>query len=114
MTERREINVPMDEVEFEFIMHNEDISPYDQFEKEDAEKVVKEFNNGNPYAWFCAECRASYRNFSASEYLGGCSYESREDFLSEDGYWEDMKSMAYNQLLDDMQVAFETLQGLTV
>jgi len=38
----------------------------------------------------------------AEDYLGGCTYESEEDF-KKDGYYADMKQNAYNSLIKQLK-----------
>jgi len=38
----------------------------------------------------------------ASDYLGCCSYRSKEDFMEPDGYYDDMKVEAYNSLCKEL------------
>jgi hypothetical protein len=60
------------------------------FEDQDIEDIRRKIDNGT-YLWFVARVEA-YRHgvLLASDYLGGCLYESFEDFLQEGGYYEDM------------------------
>jgi hypothetical protein len=87
------------EVEFEFIRLDEFESPDGNFaygDDEEDEKAVQrvfdQLNAGNEYAWFCAEVKAKWNGFEASDCLGCCSYKSKEDFMN--CSYEDMKSQA--------------------
>ena len=59
-------------------------------EDQDIEDIRRKIDNGT-YLWFVARVEA-YRHgvLLASDYLGGCLYESFEDFTQEGGYYEDM------------------------
>ena len=68
----------------------EDTPPRDCFEGHDIEDICRKIENGT-YVWFVARVEA-YRHgvLLASEYLGGCLYESFADFMQEGSYYEDM------------------------
>lgn len=68
----------------------EDTHPSDSFEGHDIEDICRKIDNGT-YVWFVARVEA-YRHgvLLASDYLGGCLYESFADFTQEGGYYEDM------------------------
>lgn len=52
--------------------------------------VVEDINAGN-LAWFKVKVEASRGGLIlAQEFLGGCCYQSEQEFLDIDGYWTDM------------------------
>ena len=68
---------------------------------------------GNDAAWFCAKVTAHCAGFHGVDYLGGCSYESFEDFTDRDGYFVDMVRAAMLDALDDAErVALEGRRGV--
>lgn len=94
---------------FEFIPHIEDMSfkgNCSAIDKETDTKtedwIEKELNDGNQAAWFCAECRATYRGIVESDYLGACSYKSYNDFIN-DPYWQDMKQRCAELIVHTLQ-----------
>lgn len=78
-----------------FYREDEDESPRGQFQNEDGsddEDTIRKIDNGT-YDWFCVKVTASKEGIQlASDYLGGCCYESFEDFLTPDGYAADMRA----------------------
>jgi hypothetical protein len=71
----------------------------------DAEMVrdILEDLGSNPWAWCMVTVTANWGEFKGSATLGGCSYKSRGDFITNSGYYEDMKEDAYNNLLVDVE-----------
>lgn len=101
-------------VEFEFSMEEEWENVYTSFDfPEDAQYVIEDIASGNPFAWFCAKVTASVqlgdRQFSASDYLGCCSYKSEKDFM-DSGYYEDMELQALNQLTTELTELHNTFK----
>lgn len=77
----------------------EDMSPSDSFdyEEEDMADLLEKIDRG-VYLWFMAKVTASKAGVElGADYLGGCCYESAEDFMAEGGYWEDMVSEALEE-----------------
>lgn len=62
---------------------------------EDEEKELNEKMRNGDLLWFCAKVDASIDGrVLATDYLGGCCYESVRDFLN-DGYYTDMKETVF-------------------
>lgn len=96
---------------FEFEALPEDMSPRGHFasgndedDKAMEDQIINEYNSGNPYAWFVAKVTCKLGDFEGVDYLGGCSYKSEADFKN-DGYYEDMKEEAFQDLLRKLQHA---------
>jgi len=53
------------------------------------DEICYELERGNIWAWCSVEVKVSWHNFSASDYLGCCSYENEQDFRNS-GYFLDM------------------------
>ena len=71
--------------------------------EEDAETlawIVNELNRGNEWAWCAVKVTATFEGMSASDYLGGCSYESEHAFKDPHGYYPDMVNRAIEGLAD--------------
>lgn len=69
----------------------EDTHPRDSFDEScyDIDDICRKIDNGT-YVWFIARVEAFRHGvLLASDYLGGCLYDSYRDFLN-DGYYEDM------------------------
>lgn len=80
-----------------YYREEEDTSPVGQFMLEDGSddlQLLHDINTGK-YDWFCVRVTASKAGIElATEYFGGCCYESFEDFLTPDGYAFDIRSEA--------------------
>lgn len=91
------------EVSFNLDLEEEYDAPENQFEDpETIAWVHREIEHGNEWAWFCAKVTAQLevegKIFKGTNYLGGCSYESRESFLQRDGYWPQLQRDALEDL----------------
>ncbi len=64
--------------------------------------IIDQLNDGNEWAWCCVKMTASWKGIEGTDYLGGCSYKSEEDFKKY-GYYEDMKLQAYNDLIEQLK-----------
>lgn len=94
----------------QFIAEQEFDDPRDSFsEKEDKDWVLDQINKGNAAAWFCAKCVVCDGVIQAVDYLGGCSYNSFDEFTSEDGgYFDDMIHVCLDRLNDICEQAQKT------
>lgn len=74
-------------------LRREDMDESYEAQFDDAETVAwirAELASGNEWAWSVANVRVSYHDvLVASDWLGGCSYESEADFRA-GGYFTDM------------------------
>lgn len=81
-------------------------------DKQDAElvKSIKaDLLAGNEWAWCCIKVTGTYYPLGASAYLGGCSYKSKEDFMQENGYYQDMQQEVLANLQDQVNQMVEHL-----
>lgn len=69
------------------------------FDKECENKIYRELESGNGWAWCCVKVSAKWRGFEGTDYLRGCSYESEKDFKN-DGDYSDMLGRAIEDLSD--------------
>lgn len=86
----------------------EDEPPEDHLTPEDAAYAREQISLGNEWAWCTAKVTVSYNSFSATEYLGCCSYGSEAEFRS-GGYYEDMVRVCCTDLVAQMVDARDTL-----
>lgn len=93
-----------DEVEFTIEIGAESIPIADQFETGDASQdqeivdgIQKQLDAGNLWAWCCVQVTARWGDWTATDYLGACSYASEAKFRA-DGYWADMQASTLEQL----------------
>lgn len=77
------------------------IDPKTDLEVEQA--IIEQLESGNQWAWCSVEVIAEYKGLTASDYLGCCSYESEDDFKQAGGYYDDMKQIAFEQLVENLQ-----------
>lgn len=91
----------------------EDSRPEDQFsEADDAAWARAQLASGNLWGWCCVRVTASWMGFTGVNYLGGCSYRSRADFCTPDGYWPDMKSEAARYIAMQIMASVRALEAL--
>lgn len=91
------------EVLFEAL--EEDDRPRGHFMPEDITWVEDQLEQGNQAAWFCARVTVSDPDSGevGIDYLGACSYESFEDFVSkENPYLKDMIETASQELIEKL------------
>lgn len=81
-------------------------------DKEDEDAVIADIESGNEWAWCCVEVKCEYMCFSASSYLGGCSYKSEGDFIN-GGYYDDMKHEAFAELCEKLEASIKELEGVS-
>lgn len=62
--------------------------------------IVKDYENGNDWAWCGVEVIGMFHGIEASEYLGGCSYKNEEDFKSGLYYGEMRDAILYQIQLE--------------
>ena len=109
----------MPEIIFSVECLPEDISPEDNAsaidDETDAEILAwinAELESGNEWAWCQVRVVARYGAFEGTDYLGGCSYRSEEDFKA-GGYYEDMKAQALIALEENIRLALASLRGFS-
>lgn len=99
------------EAQIEIIVRSEDmpvrgnyiVSGDDAYDKEQEDNVIAKME-WNEWAWCVVQVRATWNGLEASDYLGGCSYESEKQFR-EDGYFQDMR----NQVIQQLTTTAETI-----
>jgi hypothetical protein len=66
--------------------------------------------DSNVWHWADVEVLAEYQDidgkiYTASEYLGGCSYSSRPDFVMTSGYYDDMLQTVTEDIMNQVAEA---------
>lgn len=85
-----------------FYALDEDVSPYDVFEIDEAKQLCQGIDNGK-YVWFCAKVTASKLGIKlSSAYLGACCYDDYEDFIKDD-YCTDLVDEAIAEAKDKLK-----------
>ncbi len=74
-------------------------------------QITEDYTAGNEWAWFSAKVTARWGEYSASTYLGCCSYESKADFEADHSY-QDMKKEALEDLNKVIGLAVTNLSPL--
>lgn len=100
-------------ISYSLFVHPEEIPPedmlisgepdYAELDAREVERVRREVDAGNIWAWASVTVVASIGGFEGTDYLGCCSYESAEDFTANGGYWDDMKAESRDNLLDNIR-----------
>ncbi len=79
--------------DIKFYVTCEDSHPRDSFDDTcwDVQELCNKINNGD-YVWFIAKVTANKHGIElAADYLGGNLYENAMQFVTEDGYYADMR-----------------------
>jgi len=85
----------------------------DQTIDRQAEQWIRDqLEAGNEWAWCCVTVTVSWEGFEASDHLGGCSYQSEENFRQVDGYFDDMVTAALETLNHQIAAMDTKLGGL--
>lgn len=73
-------------------------------------KIKRDYESGNVWAWcsICVTCE--YMGLQAEDYLGQCSYASKEDFIKTSGYYEDMVKTC----IEDLQKQLNAIVSASV
>ena len=82
-----------------------DVDAYESFSECMSEAEIKELlekTENNVWRWCSVQVTISYNGIEFSDYLGGCSYESEEDF-KEGGYYDDMVDQVKLDLTNNLQ-----------
>lgn len=99
------------EAKYDCECQEEDVS-IDVDDEQTRKWIRDELAAGNTWAWCVVRVRASWNGFVGEAYLGGCSYKSKEDFVENSGYWEDMCTEAFNDLLTGLERMAQRLEPL--
>jgi hypothetical protein len=99
------------DVTFELIVGEENEHPDLHFgDKQTVDWIVRQLNQGNQWAWFCAEVRATWNGFSQSTYLGACSYRNEREFREDQ--WDQMVDEALDALNRSLATGLERVRPL--
>lgn len=84
----------------------------DAEDKRAEDEVLRQLHAGNEWAWCCIKVTATYGYFEGTDFLGGCSYKSKADFIESDDYYADMVDRAFNELVARIEKAQTKLEEL--
>jgi hypothetical protein len=106
-----------DEVTFELTIEEDDTlvrgnamaSGDDEADRECEDAIITRLRGGDLWAWCCVKVTATWRRWSAADYLGGCSYDGETDFRVSSGHYEDMCHEALARLNEVVRADYEAL-----
>lgn len=75
-------------------------------DREAEELIRRQLADGNEWAWCSVKVTAHWNGFRGYDYLGCCSYASREDFCQPGGYYDDLKAEARAALITAVESAY--------
>lgn len=104
---KKSIDDLMDLIEFKMAAHPEDMpirgnliaSGDDAEDKRQEDAVIEDLENGNEWAWCVIEVKGEYLGLSASEFLGGCCYDSEDDAYAS-GVFDELKEQVAEQIYE--------------
>ena len=105
MTTKIMFNVPtIDQITFNLYCEDDfDNPPSVSIDNEDVvQGILDDYARGNEWAWCKVRVEAVWKNFTGNDHLGGCNYESEQDFKAS-GYYENMKECAYENLVQQFE-----------
>jgi hypothetical protein len=72
-------------------------------DREVEEWIAKELRSGNEWAWCSAHVVVHFGELKGEDWLGGCSYESKKDFMQPNGYYDSMIDEAVDALAKQIE-----------
>jgi len=67
-----------------------------------AKNVRRNMEKDYYWGWCGVNCVGILNGIKENSYIGGCSYESKEDFINNSGYVDDMKQEIANEIAERM------------
>lgn len=98
------------EPEFIPVEGNACVSGDDAFDRKVEQKIFRRIEQGDVWAWAMVTVTVSWGPFSASDYLGCCSYANEEEFCQPGDYYDDMVATALDELNRLVLDAYERLK----
>lgn len=71
-------------------------------DKQYEDEILARLERGEVWAWADVTVIAECEGFQGHAFLGGCSYKDEADFKRDGGYYEDLKTQAFADLLTEM------------
>ncbi|MEJ7644243.1 MAG: hypothetical protein WKF87_06590 [Chryseolinea sp.] len=101
----------IDQINFELIAEYESMpvkgnamaSGDEKVDKKVEDSIIRRINNGNVWAWAAVELKGTYKGLEFSDHLGCCSYKSKADFKQPGGYYDDMKQVVYDGIIEALK-----------
>ena len=107
------------ECEFSIEAEPEEMSPEgnasaidEETDKAILDHINEQLEAGNIWAWCSVKVTCSWTDeegnvYEGNDYLGGCSYENEQGFKQPGGYYDDMKTQAYEAMLQTIPAMVE-------
>lgn len=76
--------------------------------------IRRQLRQGNDWAWCTVRVVARWKGYEGEDFLGCCSYRSQEEFCQPGHYFDDMKSVALDDLNTQLQSHADKLEELWV
>jgi ribosomal protein L37AE/L43A len=104
----------MEDCEFEIVCEPEGMQPEgnasaidEETDKQVLQEIYDQLESGNQWAWcsvhvICKWTDEDGQEYKGDDYLGGCSYKSEADFKQPGGYYDDMKQVSYDNMVQNM------------
>jgi hypothetical protein len=92
------------------------VSGDDEFDKKCEDEIISRLDSGDEWAWCCVKVTVTPKTLTFTDelfgfsYLGGCSYENREEFEQSD-YYKDMIDWAIDDLNNKSKDIYECLKN---
>jgi hypothetical protein len=81
---------------------------YDQMVEDE---ILARLEQNDVWAWAMVRVSVEWEGLSSTQYLGGCCYESEEDFRSNSGYFECMVREALDKLNNRLRKLYERMSA---
>jgi hypothetical protein len=91
------------------------VSGDDEFDKKCEDEIISQLDSGNEWAWCITKCTVTPKSLNyvdiivGHSYLGGCSYENKDEFIESDSY-KDMIDWALDDLNLNSQRIYDGLK----
>ena len=78
--------------------------------------IIASLENGDMLAWCIMTVTVEFNGIEESDSIGGCSYDSLQDFKDHSGYYDDMVNECLSRLNKKAKgiVEFMTAEGIAV
>lgn len=73
--------------------------------------VRKQLSKGNEWAWCDVEVKVMFEGLEASDHLGACSYKSKQDFVTNSGYYDDMVDTCLDEINRKAEIIYTQLSA---
>jgi hypothetical protein len=75
----------------------------DDEDKRVEDEILRRLDNGDVWAWASVKVTAEWKGIEGVDYLGCCCYADEKEFKQAGGYYDDMKQVAFNDLIEQLE-----------